>query len=45
MIEATPILTVMIDYYQPREDGDERLIASALTDVLGDGLSLVYSFF
>ena len=40
MIEETPIKTRVIEYY----DGD-KLIACCLTDVLDDGLSLVYSFF
>ena len=40
MIEETPIRTRVIEY----RDGDQ-LIAACLTDILDDGLSLVYSFF
>lgn len=40
MIEETPIRTRVIEY----RDGGE-LIAACLTDILDDGLSLVYSFF
>ena len=41
MIENSPIETLMVNYYT----SDERLIAAVLTDVQGDGLSAVYSFF
>lgn len=40
MIEETPIKTRVFEYEQ-----DNNLIACCLTDVLDDGLSLVYSFF
>ena len=42
MIEETPIRSRVIEYTD-RETG--RLIATCLTDVLDDGLSMVYSFF
>ena len=51
MIEETPVRTRVIEYraaavqdgrFQP---GDDQLIAVCLTDVLDDGLSLVYSFY
>lgn len=47
MIEETPIRSRVIEYYQPT-GGNERhrsLSAVCLTDVLDDGLSMVYSFF
>jgi leucyl-tRNA---protein transferase len=44
MIEETPVRTRVIEY---RQSGSRegRLIAVCLTDVLADGLSMVYSFF
>ncbi len=42
MIEETPIRSRVIEYTD-KEDG--QLIGVALTDVLSDGLSMVYSFF
>ena len=41
MVEETPIKTRLIEYKAP----DGTLAAACLTDVLDDGLSLVYSFF
>ncbi len=45
MIEESPVLTRVVEYYEKAEDGSNTLIAACLTDVLSDGLSLVYSFF
>jgi len=45
MIEETPVQSRVIEYYQTEEDGEQTLVAACLTDVLEDGLSLVYSFF
>lgn len=45
MVEETSVDTVMIEYSVRDADGDEKLIACALTDRLTDGLSMVYSFF
>ncbi|NOD83108.1 arginyltransferase [Ruegeria sp. HKCCD6119] len=42
MIEETPIRSQVVEYADP-ETGD--LIAVSLTDVLDDGLSMVYSFY
>ena len=44
MIEETPVRTRVIEY-RAQENGNDRLIAVCLTDVLDDGLSLVYSFY
>jgi len=46
MVEETPVNTHIIEYRQAMSDGrPPRLLACALTDVLRDGLSMVYSFF
>ncbi len=42
MIEETPIRSRVIEYADPET---EALIAVSLTDVLDDGLSMVYSFY
>ncbi len=41
MVEDSPIDTRLIEF----RDGDERLVACALTDWATDGISAVYSFF
>jgi arginine-tRNA-protein transferase len=48
MVEDSHIETRIIEYRRRRPDADDKrgdLLAVALTDVLGDGLSMVYSFF
>lgn len=46
MIEETPVKTRVIEYRRDAGDGgDDRLTGVCLTDVLDDGLSLVYSFY
>jgi arginine-tRNA-protein transferase len=46
MVEETPVNTHIVEYRQTMGDGrPPRLLACALTDVLRDGLSMVYSFF
>ncbi|CAN5247716.1 arginyltransferase [soil metagenome] len=46
MVEDTAVRTHMVEYRGPSTDnGPGDLIACALVDQLGDGLSLVYSFF
>lgn len=46
MIEETPIRTRVIEYYAPAKDGKPReLVATCLTDLLDDGISMVYSFY
>ncbi len=42
MIEETPIRSRVIEYTDPRQ---KQLVGVSLTDVLDDGLSMVYSFF
>jgi len=42
MIEETPIRTRVLEYVDPEED---RLTAVCLTDILDDGVSMVYSFY
>jgi leucyl-tRNA---protein transferase len=47
MIEETPIRSRLIEYADPDRLDDDRggLTAVCLTDILEDGLSMVYSFF
>ncbi len=47
MVEETPIRSRLIEYTDPATTGDGfgGLKAVCLTDVLDDGLSMVYSFF
>jgi arginine-tRNA-protein transferase len=46
MVEETPVNTHIVEYREVAADGGTpRLLACALTDVLRDGLSMVYSFF
>jgi arginine-tRNA-protein transferase len=47
MVEDSHIETRVIEYRRQDPDSEKRgdLVAMALTDVLGDGLSMVYSFF
>ncbi len=43
MIEESPVRSRIIEYRDPAEDG--ALVAACLTDILDDGMSMVYSFF
>ena len=43
MVEDTPVQTVIVEYRLATED--RPLVAVALTDVMPDGLSMVYSFY
>ena len=46
MVEDTPVRTHLIEYRLPSADGAPGdLVACALVDMLGDGLSMVYSFY
>ncbi|SER98592.1 arginine-tRNA-protein transferase [Tranquillimonas rosea] len=45
MIEETPIRSRVVEYLAEDEDGTHDLAAVCLTDVLDDGLSMVYSFY
>jgi arginyl-tRNA--protein-N-Asp/Glu arginylyltransferase len=44
MIEETPVRSRVVEYYRASPDGRE-LAAVCLTDLLSDGMSMVYSFF
>lgn len=44
MVEDTPVQSVLVEY-RLRDLPDQPLVAVALTDVLPDGLSMVYSFY
>jgi leucyl-tRNA---protein transferase len=45
MVDETPVNTMVVEYAEEDRDGTSRLVAACLSDVLGDGLSMVYSFF
>jgi arginyl-tRNA--protein-N-Asp/Glu arginylyltransferase len=45
MIEETPIRSRVVEYAFVNASGERELAAVCLTDVLEDGLSLVYSFY
>ncbi|MCH8862465.1 MAG: arginyltransferase [Proteobacteria bacterium] len=49
MVESSPVATTLIEYREPGKGKNllkpGKLIATALTDVMSDGLSMVYSFF
>lgn len=45
MVEQTAVDTFVVEYSLRDENGEETLIACALSDRLNDGLSMVYSFF
>jgi arginine-tRNA-protein transferase len=46
MVEDTAVRTHVIEYRAPSQDrGPGDLVACVLVDVMGDGLSLVYSFY
>lgn len=42
MVETSPVQTVLVEY---RRAIDGKLMATALTDELSDGLSMIYSFY
>lgn len=47
MIEETPVETRVFEYHMadPEAENGHRLVAVALTDILADGPSMVYSFY
>ena len=47
MVEETPIRSRLVEYSDPARESDDRagLTAVCLTDILDDGLSMVYSFY
>ena len=44
LVEDTPVQSVLVEY-RLRDHPDQTLVAVALTDVMPDGLSMVYSFY
>lgn len=44
MVDETPVNTMVAEYTEETGEG-ERLVAACLSDILDDGLSMVYSFF
>lgn len=44
MVEETPVRTRLVEYYDTKSSVDTP-IAVTLTDIMSDGLSMVYSFF
>ena len=46
MVEHTPVSSYVIEYREPGEgNAPGRLVGACLTDVQGDGLSMIYSFY
>lgn len=46
MVDETPVNTTVIEYAKADEEaGTQRLAAACLSDILSDGISMVYSFF
>ncbi len=45
MIEETPVRSRVIEYHATRHDARDELAAVCLTDILDDGVSMVYSFY
>ena len=46
MVDETPVNSMVVEYIEEDpETGTEKLVAACLSDILGDGLSMVYSFF
>lgn len=45
MLEDSPITTCLLELRKPEGDDDGRLLAACITDLVSDGLSMVYSFF
>jgi arginine-tRNA-protein transferase len=45
MVEDSHVETMLIEYRLTPPGGGDALVAVALTDVLSDGLSMVYSFY
>ena len=46
MVEHTPVSSYVVEYREPGAGSEPgRLVGACLTDVQGDGLSMIYSFF
>ena len=45
MVEDSTVRTQVVEYHEIADGGEPQLVAACLTDVMADGVSLVYSFF
>lgn len=45
MVEDSTVRTQVVEYHDRNEEDEPILVAACLTDVMADGVSLVYSFF
>jgi len=45
MVEDSPITTYLLELRKPAGSDEGRLLAACITDVVNDGLSMVYSFY
>jgi len=45
MIDETPVNSMVVEYLERTPGGEMRLVAACLSDILSDGLSMIYSFF
>ncbi|HHB80383.1 MAG TPA: arginyltransferase, partial [Aliiroseovarius sp.] len=45
MIEETPVKSRVVEYHATLDDASDALAAVCLTDILDDGVSMVYSFY
>lgn len=45
MVEDSTVRTQVIEYHDVDRNGEPTLVAACLTDVMADGVSMVYSFF
>ncbi|MFK7943332.1 MAG: arginyltransferase [Paracoccaceae bacterium] len=46
MVDETPVNSMVVEYLEEDpETGESELVAACLSDILSDGLSMVYSFF
>ena len=44
MVTDSPVQSMVVEY-RMQDEGKSRLVAASITDILSDGLSMVYSFF
>ena len=45
MIEETPVKSRVVEYYARQDSEEDSLVGVCLTDLLDDGVSMVYSFY